>query len=74
MRQSQKVFSSKNHYQPVAVDLSKQKSLDFDLRAIQEIGFSEMLKTNWQVCAVLEKTKETVLDFYKKTAKVLLIE
>ena len=33
-----------------------------------------MLKINSQVCTVLEKSKETVLDFYKKTAKVLWIE
>ena len=32
MRQSQKVFSSKNHYQPIAVDLSKQKALDKSLK------------------------------------------
>ena len=30
-----------------------------------------MLKTNRQVCTVLEKSKETVLEFYKGTAKVL---
>ena len=30
-----------------------------------------MLKTNPQVCTVLEKLKETVLEFYKGTAKVL---
>ena len=29
------------------------------------------LKTNSQVCTVLEKSKETVLEFYKGTAKVL---
>ena len=30
-----------------------------------------MLKTNSQVCIVLEKSKETVLEVYKGTAKVL---
>ena len=30
-----------------------------------------MLKTNSQVCTVLEKSKETVLKFYKETAKGL---
>ena len=30
-----------------------------------------MLKTNSQVRTVLEKSKETMLDFYKGTAKVL---
>ena len=30
-----------------------------------------MLNINLQVCIVLEKLKETVLEFYKGTAKVL---
>ena len=30
-----------------------------------------MLKANSQVCTILEKSKETVLEFYKGTAKVL---
>ena len=61
----------KDHYQLIAVDLSKQKELDADPRAIQLIEFHGMLKTNSQVCIVLEKSKETVLKFYKGTAKVL---
>ena len=32
-----------------------------------------MLKTNSQVCAVLEKSKETILEFFKGTGKVLRI-
>ena len=28
-----------------------------------------MLKTSSQVCTILEKQKETVLEFYKETAK-----
>ena len=61
----------KNHCQFIAVDLSKQKELDADSRAIQQIDFYGMLKTNSQVCTVLEKSKETILEFYKGTAKVL---
>ena len=61
----------KDHYQLIAVDLSKQKELDADPRAIQRIEFYEMLNTNSQVCTVLEKPKESVLEFYKGTAKVL---
>ena len=63
----------KDHYQLVAVDLSKQKELDADPRAIQQIEFCGKLDTNFQVCTILEKTKETVLEFYKGTAKVLWI-
>ena len=61
----------KNHYQLIAVDLSKQKKLDADPRATQQIEFYGMLKTNSQVCTVLEKSIETVLEFYKRTANVL---
>ena len=34
------------HYKLVAVDLSKQKELDADSRAIQQIEFKYMLGTN----------------------------
>ena len=61
----------KDHYQLIAVDLSKQKELDADPRAIQHIEFYGKLGTDSQVCTVLEKSKETVLEFYKRTAKVL---
>ena len=59
------------YYQVIAIDLSKQKELDADPRAVQQIGFNCMLDTNSQVCTVLEKSKETILEFYKGTAKVL---
>ena len=61
----------KDHYQLIAVDLSKQKELDVDPRAIQQIEFYEKLLINSQVRTVLEKSKDTVLQFYKGTAKVL---
>ena len=61
----------KDHYNLITIDLSKQKELDADSRAIQQIEFYGMLKTNSQVCTVLEKSKETTLQFSKGTAKVL---
>ena len=61
----------KDHYQLISVDLSKQKELDTDLTAIQQIEFYRMLRTYSQGCPVLEKSKETVLEFYKGTTKVL---
>ena len=61
----------KDHYQLIAVDLSKQRELDADPRAIQQIEFYGKLETNSQVCIVLEKSKETVLEFYIGTAIVL---
>ena len=51
----------KDHYELIAVDLSKQKELDTDPRAIQKIEFYGKLETNSQVCTVLEKSKETIL-------------
>ena len=61
----------KDHYQLIAVDLSKQNELDSDPRAIQQIEFYGRLDTNSQVCTVLEKSKETVLEFYEGAANVL---
>ena len=58
------------HYKLVAVDLSKQKELHADPRAIQQIEFKYMLVTNSTIFWVLEKSKETVLEFYKGTVKV----
>ena len=58
------------HYQLVAVDLSKQKELDADPRAIQQIEFKYMLGTNSTIYWVFEKSKETILEFYKGTVKV----
>ena len=58
------------HYKLVAVNLSKQKELDADPRAIQQIEFKYMLGTNSAIYWVLEKSKETILEFYKGTVKV----
>ena len=58
------------HYKLVAVDLRKQKELDADPRAIQQIEFKYMLRTNSTIYWVLEKSKETILEFYKGTVKV----
>ena len=61
----------KDHYQLIAVDLSKQNELDTDPKANQKIEFYGKLGINSQVCTVLEKSKETVLKFDKRTGKVL---
>ena len=58
------------HYKLVAIDLSKQKELDADPRAIQQIEFKYMLGTNSTIYWLLEKSKETILEFYKGTVKV----
>ena len=61
----------KKNYQLIAVDLSKQRDLDADPRAIQQIEFIGMLKTRSNVFTILEKSKETILEFYKGSAKVM---
>ena len=64
----------KKHYKLIAVDLSKQKELDADPRAIQQIEFKYMLEgnndNNSTIYWVLENSKETILEFYKRTVKV----
>ena len=57
------------HYKLVAVVLSKQKELDADPRAIQQMEFKYMLGTNSTIYRVLEKSKETILEFYKGIVK-----
>ena len=60
----------KKHYKLVNVDLSKQKELGADPRAIRQIEFKYMVGTNSTIYWVLEKSKETILEFYKGTVKV----
>ena len=54
----------KDHYNLIAVGFSIQKELGADSRAIQQIEFYGMLKTNSQVCTVLEKSKILVQQYY----------
>ena len=66
----------KNNYKLIAADLSKQKVLDADSRAIQQIIFTGKIKatvanTRVIIFYVLEKSKETILEFSKGTTKVL---
>ena len=60
-------------YKIIAVDLGKQKALDFDPKAIQQISFTANLDRagNTRVYFILEEAKETVLDFSKGIVKVL---
>ena len=65
----------KDNYRLIAVDLSKQKALDADPRAIQQIVFQGVVggenNTKIRLYTILEKSKETILEFAKGTAKVL---
>ena len=65
----------KDNYKLIAVDLSKQKALDADTRAIQQIIFQGVLggddNTKIRLYTILEQSKEIVLEFYKGTTKIL---
>ena len=66
----------KNNYRLIAADLSKQKALDADSRAIQQIIFTGKIKstvanTRVIIYYILEQSKETILEFSKGTTKVL---
>ena len=69
-------FLLEKNYRIIAVDLSKQKALDADSRAIQQIIFTGEIKaavanTRAMIFYLLEKSKETILKFSKGTTKVL---
>ena len=57
----------------VAVDLSKQKALDADPKAIQQINFTANLDRagNTRFYFIFEEAKETVFEFSQETVKVL---
>ena len=55
------------NYRLIAVDLSKQKALDADPRAIQQIVFTGKASENIVVYYILERSKETILQFSKGT-------
>ena len=66
----------KKNYRLIAADLSKQKALDADSRAIQQIIFTGKIKaaadnTRVIIYYILEQSKETMLEFSKGTTKVL---
>ena len=63
-------------YRLIAADVRKQKPLDADSRAIQQIIFTGKIKateanTRVIIYYILEQSKETILEFAKGTAKVL---
>ena len=63
----------KNHYEMIAIDLSKQRALDADPRAIQQIDFTANLDRagNTTMLFIIEEAKETVLDFSHETVNIL---
>ena len=59
-----------DNFRLIAADLSKQKALDADSKAIQQIIFTSQAEDEASVLYVLEKSKKTVLEFTKGTIKV----
>ena len=60
----------------IAADLSKQKALDADSRAIQQIIFTGKIKVTEAnkrviIYCILEQSKEKMLEFARGTTKVL---
>ena len=57
----------------IAIDLSKQQTLDADPKAIQQINFTANLDRagNTRIYFILEEAKETVFEFSQGTVKVL---
>ena len=63
-------------YRFTAADLNKQKALDADSRAIQQIIFTGKIKaavanTRVIIYYILEQSKEAILEFSKGPTKVL---
>ena len=64
----------KDNYKLIELDLSKQKALDADPRAIKQIVFQEVVGGNSgskiRLYTIIEQSKETIFEFSKGTAKV----
>ena len=63
----------KENYKMIAIDLSEQRALDVDPRAIQQINFTAHWDRarNATMFFITEEEKETVLDFSQGTVTVL---
>ena len=64
------------NYRLIAVDLNKQKALDADSRATQQIIFTGKITATQnyarvRIYYILEQSKETKSEFAKETTKVL---
>ena len=59
------------NYRLNTADLSKQKALDGDSRAIEQTIFTDNVSAAVLIYYIYDKSKETTLGFYKGTTKVL---
>ena len=66
-----------NYYKMTAINLKKQKALDVDPKAIQQISFTgnpnrgKNINDNTTMFFIIKEAKETILDFSQGTVKVL---
>ena len=61
----------KKKYRLIVADLSKQKALDADSRAIQQIILTGEANAGAMIYNILEQSKEKILQLFKGTTKVL---
>ena len=63
----------KENYKMIVVDLSRQKELDADPRAIQQINFTTNLDRagDTTIFFITEEAKETIFEFSQGTVNVL---
>ena len=54
----------------VAIDLSKQQTLDADPKAIQQVNYTGNLQNQSTIFFIIEEAKKTVLNFSQGTVKV----
>ena len=59
----------------IAIDISKQKALEADPKAIQQINFTGNLARDGNASTtmffIIEDAKEAILDFSQRTVKLL---
>ena len=66
-------FYFKNYYKMIAITLSKQQALDVESYSMRQISFTANLDRtgNTTMFCVIEKAKQTILDFSQGTDRVL---
>ena len=59
-------------YKMIAMDLTKQQTLNSDRKAIQQINFTGNLRgaSNRETLFVIEEANKTIIDFSRGTVKV----
>ena len=64
----------KEHSKRIEIDLSKQQTLEVDLKAIQQINFTRNSDgARGAAIFFIIEIKETVLDFSQETVKLLYV-